>query len=219
MQTTNASNQTNPAISSARVPGAAHPKAAAVVSPPSGLALEGWGLASYDSSSDEEQGARPAGKSAAAKRAGKGCAASKDKYLVPAGKQQQQQQSGSPHGRDLMPGAGDDDLQLTPFDPFADAEGADAKDGGGGAGAAVHIRVQQRNGRKTLTTVQGLSAAYSYPRILRDLKRELCCNGVVVEDEELGSVIQLQGDHRKKVAAFLVKAGMVTKPNVKVHGF
>ena len=39
------------------------------------------------------------------------------------------------------------------FDPLADSAGADE----GNAGEdAVHIRVQQRNGRKSLTTVQGL---------------------------------------------------------------
>lgn len=39
------------------------------------------------------------------------------------------------------------------FDPLADSAGADE----GSAGEdAVHIRVQQRNGRKSLTTVQGL---------------------------------------------------------------
>ncbi|OEL20547.1 hypothetical protein BAE44_0018431, partial [Dichanthelium oligosanthes] len=37
-----------------------------------------------------------------------------------------------------------------------------------------------------LTTMQGLSAAYNYAKILRDLKRELCYSGIVVEDEDLG---------------------------------
>ncbi|OEL12882.1 Protein translation factor SUI1-like protein, partial [Dichanthelium oligosanthes] len=82
----------------------------------------------------------------------------------------------------------------------------------------VHLRTQQRNGRKSLTTVQWLSAAYNYAKILRDVKRELCCSGIVVEDEDLGNVVQLQGDHRKAIAAFLVKVGIVTKANVKIHG-
>ncbi|OEL38418.1 hypothetical protein BAE44_0000563 [Dichanthelium oligosanthes] len=43
----------------------------------------------------------------------------------------------------------------------------------------------------------GLSAAYNYAKILRDLKWELCCSGIVVEVEDLGNVVQLQGDHRK----------------------
>jgi translation initiation factor SUI1 len=48
-------------------------------------------------------------------------------------------------------------------------------------------------------------------------KRELYCNGTVVEDKELGNVIQLQGDHRKKVAAFIAKAGLAKTDCIKVH--
>ncbi|RRT80366.1 hypothetical protein B296_00012238 [Ensete ventricosum] len=53
----------------------------------------------------------------------------------------------------------------------------------------VHIRIQQRNGRKSLTTVQGLKKEFSYNKILKDLKKEFCCNGTVVQDPELGQVI------------------------------
>ncbi|KAF9663275.1 hypothetical protein SADUNF_Sadunf17G0021300 [Salix dunnii] len=64
----------------------------------------------------------------------------------------------------------------------------------------VHVRAQQRNGRKNLITVQGLKREYSYSKILKDLKKELCCNGTVVQDPELGQVIQPQGDQRKSVS-------------------
>ena len=68
------------------------------------------------------------------------------------------------------------DLNLAPFcltlhhfsDPFADAsKGADddVQDG------LVHIRIQQRNGRKTLTTVQGLSSDYDLKKIVRACKK------------------------------------------------
>lgn len=70
-------------------------------------------------------------------------------------------------------------------DPFADAN---AEDSGAGTKEYVHVRVQQRNGRKSLTTVQGLKKEYSYNKILKDLKKEFCCNGTVVEDPELGQV-------------------------------
>ena len=55
-------------------------------------------------------------------------------------------------------------------DPFADAiKGSDdtVQDG------FVHIRIQQRNGRKTLTTVQGLSAEYDLKKIVRACKKVL----------------------------------------------
>jgi Translation initiation factor SUI1 len=53
------------------------------------------------------------------------------------------------------------------------------------------VRIQQRNGRKSLTTVQGLKKEFSYNKILKDLKKEFCCNGTVVEDSELGQVCVL----------------------------
>ncbi|KAL5076280.1 hypothetical protein RYX36_015264 [Vicia faba] len=69
----------------------------------------------------------------------------------------------------------------TTFDPFAEDSGA-----GAGTKEYVHVRVQQRNGRKSLTNVQGLKKEFSYSKILKDLKKEFCCNGTVVEDPELG---------------------------------
>jgi len=185
------------------------------------LALEGWGLASYSDEDEDEAKAKPAAPKKQGKSTGKARAPSKDRYLLkkPAG---QQDQKATPEPEDqfmLGPAAGFGELPLSSFDPFADAERADEEDAPAAPrDGAVHLRVQQRNGKKSLTTVQGLSAAYNYAKILRDLKRDLCCSGIVVEDEELGSVIQLQGDHRKAVAGFLVKAGMVSKPNVKIHG-
>ena len=72
-------------------------------------------------------------------------------------------------------------------DPFAEAN---AGDSGAAAGSKdyVHVRSQQRNGRKSLTTVQGLKKEFSYSKILKDLKKEFCCNGTVVQDPELGQV-------------------------------
>ncbi|KAK9025841.1 hypothetical protein V6N11_038696 [Hibiscus sabdariffa] len=109
------------------------------------------------------------------------------------------------------------DVQIpSAFDPFADAN---AEDSGAVTKDYVHIRIQQRNGRKSLTTVQGLKKEFSYNKILKDLKKEFCCNGTVVQDPELGQVIQLQGDQRKNVSTFLVQAGIVKKDNIKIHGF
>lgn len=102
------------------------------------------------------------------------------------------------------------------FDPFAedsiDTKKADNKD-------YVHIRVQQRNGKKSLTTVQGLPKAFDLKKILKALKKEYCCNGCVIEDEDLGKVLQLQGDQRKNVSAFLVSNELAKKDDIKVHGF
>ncbi|POR37581.1 Eukaryotic translation initiation factor eIF-1 [Tolypocladium paradoxum] len=85
----------------------------------------------------------------------------------------------------------------------------------------IHIRIQQRNGRKTLTTVQGLPKKFDQKKILKVIKKKFACNGTIVNDTEMGEVIQLQGDQRKDVQEFLVdKEGLELDPKtIKVHGF
>ena len=83
----------------------------------------------------------------------------------------------------------------------------------------MHIRIQQRNGRKSLTTVQGLPPELDLKRILRAFKKSFSCNGNIVEDPELGEVIQLQGDHRKEIGQFLLDEGICKKEAIKIHGF
>ncbi|KAF8136637.1 translation initiation factor SUI1 [Boletus edulis] len=108
---------------------------------------------------------------------------------------------------------------LNTFDPFAD-EG-DPLGGNQDVGSTqnyLHIRVQQRNGRKTLTTLQGLPKEYDPKKLLKAFKKEFACNGNLVDDEEMGQVIQLQGDQRVKIANFLVDEG-IPRNTIKLHGF
>merc|ERR1719281_756270 len=93
----------------------------------------------------------------------------------------------------------------------------------------VHIRMQQRNGRKSWTTVQGFPEQVKLPKsgkvmevdfekILRALKKSFKTNGTLITDEEHGRIIQLQGDLRKEVAEFLIDAtAIVTKEQIMIH--
>ena len=103
---------------------------------------------------------------------------------------------------------------LTFIDPFADIGDSHTQPQN-----YIHIRIQQRNGRKTLTTVQGLPQEYDLKKILKVLKKDFACNGNIVKDEELGEVIQLQGDQRVKMSEFLVSQLQLPKKNIKIHGF
>ncbi|KIK06524.1 hypothetical protein K443DRAFT_129804 [Laccaria amethystina LaAM-08-1] len=108
---------------------------------------------------------------------------------------------------------------LNSYDPFAD-EGdplGDAADVGS-TSDYIHIRIQQRNGRKTLTTLQGLPKQYDSKKLLKAFKKEFACNGTLVDDEKMGQVIQLQGDQRAKISNFLSENG-IEKSTIKVHGF
>jgi len=48
--------------------------------------------------------------------------------------------------------------------------------------------------------------------------QEFACNGTLVDDEEMGQVIQLQGDQRAKISTFLVENG-IPRASIKLHGF
>ncbi|KAF4576459.1 Eukaryotic translation initiation factor eIF-1 [Pleurotus pulmonarius] len=107
---------------------------------------------------------------------------------------------------------------LTAFDPFADEGDLGNNQDVGSQQNYIHIRIQQRNGRKTLTTLQGLPTEYDAKKLLKAFKKEFACNGTLVEDEEMGQVIQLQGDQRLKISNFLTENG-IDKKTIKLHGF
>jgi len=105
---------------------------------------------------------------------------------------------------------------LQTFDPFAEAIRAADQ---GIQDNLIHIRIQQRNGRKTLTTVQGISDSYDKKRIVKACKKEFACNGTIVEHPEYGEVIQFQGDQRNNICQFLTKIGIAKQDQLKIHGF
>ena len=55
------------------------------------------------------------------------------------------------------------------IDPFAEDEGKTK--GTSGTDGYIHIRIQQRNGRKTLTTVQGINPEFDLKKIVKVAKK------------------------------------------------
>ena len=106
---------------------------------------------------------------------------------------------------------------LTTFDPFKDATNEAIV--GNGSDEKIHLRCQQRNGRKCITTVQGLSSELELKKIVKQFKKTFNCNGAIVTDSELGEVIQLSGDQREGVKKFLVDREITTSNDITVHGF
>lgn len=85
------------------------------------------------------------------------------------------------------------------------------------AGNGVHIRVQQRNGRKAITTIQGLDPRLNFNRINRELKDRWGCNGTVIVDKSFGTIIQLQGNWSEKITEFLLGERLASRNTLKVH--
>ncbi|ORC88722.1 translation factor SUI1 [Trypanosoma theileri] len=81
----------------------------------------------------------------------------------------------------------------------------------------VHIRVQQRKGKKFVTSVQGLNQALNFRRINREFQRRWGCNGTVIETPEAGIVIQLQGNWSEEIRQFLLAENMATEQNLEIH--
>ena len=112
--------------------------------------------------------------------------------------------------------SGDQITNFNTFDPFQDAANAAQVANGGDK---VHLRCQQRNGKKCLTTVQGLSSDLELKKILKAFKKTFNCNGAIVTDQELGEVIQLTGDQRDGIRKYLVEKDITEAENITVHGF
>jgi translation initiation factor SUI1 len=83
----------------------------------------------------------------------------------------------------------------------------------------VHIRMQQRNSRKCITTVEGLPEIHDLKKILKHAKKLLNCNGSISSDDNGFKILQLQGDKRRELCEFFAAQEIVHKDEVKVHGF
>ncbi|KAI5171066.1 translation initiation factor 1 [Nematocida sp. LUAm3] len=65
----------------------------------------------------------------------------------------------------------------------------------------IHVRKQNRKGRKWLTTVEGIPESYDINNLLNALKKKLCCSGTIVTDEKKTEkkVLQMQGNHGENI--------------------
>ena len=110
-------------------------------------------------------------------------------------------------------------------DPFAEAgeSGAslvakEATDATQPKKTEVHIRFQQRTGRKGITTVQGLNQGLNFEKLNKEFKKRWGCAGTVIQDPEAGYVIQLQGDQRQHLTEFLIEEKLAKEANIRVFG-
>eukprot|EP01006_Ploeotia_vitrea_P065025 TRINITY_DN89759_c0_g1_i1.p1 TRINITY_DN89759_c0_g1~~TRINITY_DN89759_c0_g1_i1.p1 ORF type:complete len:105 (+),score=0.25 TRINITY_DN89759_c0_g1_i1:3-317(+) len=82
----------------------------------------------------------------------------------------------------------------------------------------VHLRIQQRNGRKCITIIQGLASDLDAPRIAKYLKKTFKCNGSITNDTEYGEIIQLSGDQRANVREFFIEQEICLEDQIVIHG-
>ena len=86
----------------------------------------------------------------------------------------------------------------------------------------INIRIQQRNGRKSWTIVEGLSNIknFNFKKTSKYLKKQLCCNATIKTSDVDGSkILQFQGDHRKDIKEYLIIVKKILEKNIIIHGF
>lgn len=103
----------------------------------------------------------------------------------------------------------DFDIPKNNLDPFADSSTLHQK---------IHLRIQQRNGKKCITTISGLPADLDQKRVCKHMRKTFCCNGSLDEDEEHGKIIQLQGDQRTNVKEWLLFNEIAKADGIVIHG-
>jgi len=81
----------------------------------------------------------------------------------------------------------------------------------------VHIRIQKRNGKKSITLVSGLPSTLDLKATLKFFKKSLNCNGCIIEDEENGKILQVQGDHRNSIKIYILDNNISLKEDIIMH--
>lgn len=81
----------------------------------------------------------------------------------------------------------------------------------------IHIRSQQRNGKKSITIIQNMPDEYDLKKLVKALRKVYACNGSLTTHKIYGDVIMLQGDKRTDVYEFITKVGLVDPEYVKIH--
>lgn len=85
----------------------------------------------------------------------------------------------------------------------------------------IHFRLQQQ-GRRNLTIIQDLDDDLDFKRICKAMRKKFNCNGNVVEHEDFGMIIQLQGDQRDNVKDWLITNEILTakeaEERIVIHG-
>ncbi len=85
----------------------------------------------------------------------------------------------------------------------------------------IHIRVQQRNGKKCITLIEGLAEDLNLPKIVKIMKKTFQTSGAIIKNDNDDEIIQLGGDQRESARQFMLKYKIWESPDppIKIHGY
>lgn len=89
----------------------------------------------------------------------------------------------------------------------------------------IHIKIQQRNGKKSFTIVEGLDKI-ELPEgkkmddflsgIAQKFRKSFNCSATVIKKD---NSIKLSGDQRDNISKFIINHKIVNEDQIKIHGF
>jgi translation initiation factor SUI1 len=82
----------------------------------------------------------------------------------------------------------------------------------------IHLRLQMRTVRKSITIVEGLKPEDAKV-ILKDLRKRIHTNGTVTKSKEGEPVLTVQGDKRKIIKQYLIDEKYAKSDTIITHGF
>lgn len=77
----------------------------------------------------------------------------------------------------------------------------------------IHIRIQQRNGRKSQTLVEGLGTDVNLDKVCKAWRNSFHANGSVSE-----GIVMIQGDQRLGIKKWLMENNIAEEVDIIVHG-
>lgn len=83
----------------------------------------------------------------------------------------------------------------------------------------MHLRVQQRNGKKCITILEGLFPDIDPKKIIQKMKSKFACGGCVKTDDDGNTVITLTGDKRNDIVDFFTLRKIAEKNDFVLHGY
>lgn len=91
----------------------------------------------------------------------------------------------------------------------------------------VHLRKQQRNGKKSITIIENLdkynNGQLDLNKIVKYFKKNFHCRGTIEKEEDndgnvIKQTITTSGDNRKEIKQFLIASNICDENHIKVHG-
>ena len=82
----------------------------------------------------------------------------------------------------------------------------------------VNIRIKQRNGRKSTTTIENLPSNLPIDKIVKAMRKGFHCSGCFHKNEDSYS-IELSGDQRQLAKKLLTDVTDIEEENIVVHGY